>query len=136
VIEGSIVIFRATLTWILLSVVAILNGFLRNYLLTPNLGEDSGHIISTIILCILIFFVTWALIKWIDPKSCTDARVIGICWVILTLAFEFLAGHYLFGHPWSRLIADYNMARGRFWVLVLIATYFAPIYSARIRRIC
>jgi hypothetical protein len=48
----------------------------------------------------------------------------------LTLAFEFLAGHYLFGNPWSKLLADYNLLRGHIWVLVLITTAFGPLLSA------
>jgi len=42
--------------------------------------------------------------------------------VTLTVAFEFLAGHYVFGTPWHQLVADYNIFRGRIWVLVLITS--------------
>jgi hypothetical protein len=31
----------------------------------------------------------------------------------LTLAFEFLARHFLFGNPLDRLIEDYNVFRDR-----------------------
>jgi hypothetical protein len=44
----------------------------------------------------------------------------------MTVAFELLAGHYLFGNTWERLLADYNVLRGRIWVLVLITTFLAP----------
>ena len=44
----------------------------------------------------------------------------GIMWVALTVAFEFLAGHYVFGNSWKRLTADYNVFRGRIWILVLL----------------
>jgi hypothetical protein len=43
----------------------------------------------------------------------------------LTLAFEFLAGHFLFGNPWSRLRPV--------WILVLITTALSPFVCARIR---
>ena len=128
--------YRALLIWFLFSILAILNGIARNYVITPNIGEHNGHIVSTVVLCVLIFFVTWVLIKWIAPKDCKGARAIGLFWVLLTIAFEFLAGHYLFGHSWDKLFEDYNMANGRFWALVLIVTYFAPMWSARMRRIC
>jgi hypothetical protein len=55
--------------------------------------------------------------------------------VALTLAFEFLAGHYLFGNPWSRLLEDYDVFRGRIWILVLITTAVAPRLCARMRGI-
>ena len=44
-----------------------------------------------------------------------------------TGGFEFLAGHYVFGNSWERLIADYNVFRGRIWILVLAANIFAPL---------
>jgi hypothetical protein len=59
---------------------------------------------------------------------------LGVLWVGLTLAFEFLAGHFLFRVPWSRLAADYNVARGRIWMLVLVATLVAPTLALYLRR--
>jgi len=59
--------------------------------------------------------------------------MIGVLWLVLTLAFEFLAGHYVFGNPWSRLWTDYDVLRGRIWILVLVTTLVAPVIAARIR---
>jgi hypothetical protein len=43
-------------------------------------------------------------------------------------AFEFLAGHCLFGNPWSRLLdEDYDVFRARVWVLALLTTAAAPL---------
>jgi len=53
----------------------------------------------------------------------------------LTLAFEFLAGHYLFHNPWSRLLEDYDVARGRIWILVLFTTLLAPRVCASLRTL-
>lgn len=55
--------------------------------------------------------------------------MVGTVWVALTVAFEFLAGHYVFGNSWERLLADYNMVRGRLWILVLLANLFAPLWA-------
>ena len=41
-----------------------------------------------------------------------DAWTIGALWLTLTLAFEFLAGHYVFRTSWRQLLADYNVFRG------------------------
>ena len=48
--------------------------------------------------------------------------------VALTVAFEFLAGHYVFGNSWERLIADYDVFRGRIWILVLLMNLLAPLW--------
>ncbi|MBN2184920.1 MAG: hypothetical protein JW746_06290 [Candidatus Krumholzibacteriota bacterium] len=127
--------YRAVLIWFLFSILATLNGIMRNSFINPVIGEHNGHIVSTVILSLLIFFVTLSLIKWISPKNRKEAAGIGLLWVLMTIAFEFLAGHYLFGHSWDRLLADYDLAKGRFWVLVLIVTYFAPVWSAKVKKI-
>jgi hypothetical protein len=53
--------------------------------------------------------------------------------VALTLGFEFLAGHFLFGDPWSQLLEEYNVFRGRIWILVLVTIAIAPRLCARVR---
>ena len=35
------------------------------------------------------------------------------------MLFELGFGHWVAGHPWSRLLADYDLLAGRIWVLVL-----------------
>ena len=39
---------------------------------------------------------------------------------------RFVAGRCLFHTPWATLLADYNVFRGRLWILVLAATIAAP----------
>jgi hypothetical protein len=47
-------------------------------------------------------------LPWIGPESRAEAMWVGVQWLFQTLAFEFLAGHYLFGNSWEKLFADYN----------------------------
>jgi TRAP-type mannitol/chloroaromatic compound transport system permease small subunit len=124
-------ILRALAVWGILLICAIANGGVRTALITPKFGEHIGHIISTLILCIIIFAVTRVMIRWIKPNISINAILIGTLWVSLTVAFEFLAGHYLFGTSWEKIIADYNIARGRIWILVLVTTLISPVLAAR-----
>jgi hypothetical protein len=52
--------------------------------------------------------------------------------VALTLTFEVAAGR-LSGKPWSVILADYDVLRGRIWILVPIVTLFAPRWTAAAR---
>jgi len=52
----------------------------------------------------------------------------------LTVAFEFLFGHFVMGNPWEALLHDYNLVAGRVWVLVLTWIAVAPIIFHRIQR--
>lgn len=54
------------------------------------------------------------------PIERRGALKVGALWLVLTLAFEFLAGHYLFQKPWAVLLQDYDLSWGRIWVAVLI----------------
>ena len=122
-------IFRTIVIWVLLLGVAVLNGTAREFLLAPRLGAYAGHVASTVVLCAAIFVVALLFTRWIGPRSRGGAMLIGAVWLALTLAFEFLAGHYLFGSSWERLLADYDLLRGRVWILVLLATLFAPAWG-------
>lgn len=120
---------RALAMWLLLLILAVLNGAIREALIKPRFGEQGAHIGSTAILCAAIILVAWTSISWIGPNDRREALVVGTVWVALTVAFEFLAGHYVFSNSWERLLADYNMVRGRIWILVLLANLFAPLWA-------
>ena len=126
-------LIRATLAWLILLALAILNGALRQGILIPRFGEHLGQALSPILLSILVLLLAWLLIPWIRPLARRDAWGVGALWLGLTIAFEFLAGHYLFGDPWHDLLAAYNVVQGRLWVLVPITTLLAPVLMQALR---
>lgn len=128
-------ILRGLLAWCVLMVIAVLNGTFRVALLNPGLGEPTGHIVSSLTLSLFILLLAWVLVPWVGPASLGEALAVGGLWLLLTLAFEFGFGHFVAHHPWSELLADYNIAAGRIWVLVLLTTFLAPLLVARFRRI-
>jgi hypothetical protein len=124
---------RALAVWLVLMLVAILNGAFREEVLNPRMGEATGHVVSTLLLCALIAAVSWISIVWLNPKTPDHAAAVALLWVSLTVAFEFGFGHFVAGKSWSALLADYNVFRGRVWVLVLIVLVEAPFRTARFR---
>ena len=122
-------IIRAVLVWVGLLTVAILNGGFREAVLAPRLGRSLAHGLSTVMLSLLIVALGWMTTPWVEPRSLQDAWLIGGVWVALTLAFEFLGGHFIFGKPWQALLADYNLFAGRIWVMVLIVTLMTPVIA-------
>lgn len=126
---------RAFLVWLALLVLAVVNGGLREAWLIPRIGGAAGHAVSSLSLSGAILVVSWLTMGWIYPASARDAFLIGLAWLALTLAFEFLAGHYLFRKPWNELLVDYDIMSGRIWVLVLVTTMFAPLLTAYTRHI-
>ena len=125
---------RAAGVWCLLLVLAVLNGAVRDTWLSPILGEPVGRALSTLSLSGLILLTTWVTIGWIRPSSTADALRVGTFWVALTLLFEVGVGHFGFRKSWAELLADYDVTRGRIWVLVLVVTFLAPLWCTRYRR--
>ena len=122
---------RAVVVWFVILLLAIVNGGVREKWLIPRFGDVMGRALSTVALCGLVFLITWLTIGWIHPRSTGDAIRIGVLWLVLTLTFEFLVGHYGFGKPWPVLLGDYDVSRGRIWIAVLIVTLLAPLLTAR-----
>ena len=125
--------WRAIAVWLAILVLANLNGAVRELWLIPQLGPGPGRVLSTVALSLLVFLVTWLTVGWIGPATTGDALRIGVLWLGLTLAFEFLVGHYLFHKPWAVLLEDYDLSQGRIWVLVLVITLFGPLWAMRLR---
>jgi hypothetical protein len=127
------VLSRATVVWTGILLLAILNGAARELLITPLTGPMAGHIVSTLLLSGVVMLAAWVSSPWVGPRSAGESLTVGGWWVGLTLSFEFLAGHYLFGKPWPTLLADYNLLQGRIWVLVPLVTLLSPLWAYRRR---
>ena len=51
----------------------------------------------------------------------------------MTVAFEFLFGHYVAKRPWRELLRDYNLFAGRVWLVVLVWVTLAPYVVYRLQ---
>ncbi len=121
--------------WLVLMVLAILNGALRNATYARALGEYAGHVLSSLIFVAVVFAVTYLFLRLARVDyGLGDLLVVGAVWLAMSVAFEFLFGHYVVGHPWSRLLADYNILKGRAWALVLLGVFLAPLIMGRSAR--
>jgi hypothetical protein len=123
-------LLRAVAIWCALLLVAFLNGAVRVLWLTPTFGDSTAHLLSALILTAIVIVVAWSAIVWLDPHSANEALLIGDEWVLLTIAFEFLAGYYLFGSSWQALLAQYDVSQGQLWELVLVTMLIAPVAAA------
>lgn len=124
---------RAFAVWLVFMFAAIANGAFREGVLNSIFGQATGHVVSTLLLCVLITVVSWASIVWLNPTTPAEAARVAVLWILTTVAFEFGFGHFVAGKPWATLFGDYNLFRGRVWVLVLIVLAEAPYRTARLR---
>lgn len=121
-------ILSASGAWLVLVVLAIINGAIREKYINSYVGQQNGHQISSVIFCIVIIIATYFYVLLFGKGLGTETMLeVGSYWLILTVAFEFVFGHYVAGHSWEKLLADYNIFKGRIWIIVLLAVFFAPL---------
>jgi hypothetical protein len=112
---------------------AIVNAGIREAVITPRWGETCAHAISSITLSGAILAIVYFAFGMVGVREDHDLFRMGMWWLTLTVAFEFLAGHYLFGNPWQKILADYNVIEGRLWSLVLVSMFISPFVADKLR---
>ena len=122
------------ISWVPGIPIAIANGILREYWYQRFLPELPSHQLSTASFIILFGIYVWFILKWLKLNSTKEALRLGLTWFALTVAFEFLFGHFVMGHPWATLLSDYNLLAGRLWLLVLLWIATAPAFFYRVQR--
>lgn len=113
--------------------IAIANGAVRQFGYGKFLNELPAHQLSCMTGIGLFFIYTWGLSIYCQLESSRQALTIGLIWLGLTVAFEFLFMHYGAKVPWSQLLHDYNILKGRLWVLVLISVFLLPYGVFKLR---
>ncbi|WP_319762162.1 hypothetical protein [Maridesulfovibrio sp.] len=116
--------------WIPMIPIAIANGVLREKTYGKRMNELRAHQLSSVTAIILFYGYTCLFQKIVPAADGSEALLAGAIWLSLTVCFEFVFGKYLAGHSWKKLLADYNIFKGRLWPLVLFTIFIAP-YATR-----
>ena len=112
--------------WLGMLALAFANGTARAVGYQPVVGETAARQIATASLIALLGGYVWVLHRRAPLPDTGTAFAVGGTWTALTLGFEFGFGHYVQHLPWEVLLVDYDVTRGRVWVLVPIATLVTP----------
>ena len=115
------------LVWLVLAVIATANGIVRQASYGMVLSDLVAHQISTITAILATGATVWVVNRYWPIETAGQAWTIGVCWLLLTIAFEFGFGHFVAGHSWDRLLADYNLLHGRVWTIFLIWMLVMPV---------
>jgi hypothetical protein len=120
--------------WMPMVLIAITNGLFREQVLARRLCELRAHQTSCATGVLLFGLYVWLVISIWRPECSGEAIATGLIWLALTIAFEFLFGRLVVGHPWSRLLHDYNLFAGRLWILVLCWIALAPYLFVQLQN--
>ena len=126
--------WRYVVAWFPMVLIAIANGALRQFAYREYLGELRAHQLSTVSGVAILGIYIWFLIQRWKLSSTSEAIRIGLLWLVMTVMFEFVFGHFVMGHPWATLLHDYNLLEGRLWIVVLIWVTIAPYVFYRFQK--
>jgi hypothetical protein len=124
---------KYALLWFPMLIIAIMNGFLREFVIKKHVNDLAAHQLSTLTLIIFFAVYIWFVMARFPPGSAGDAMLIGMLWLVLTLVFEFGFGRWR-GNSWQTMLADYNLAKGRLWVLIPVWVALAPLLFYKLRN--
>ena len=127
---------KAVAMWFVLLVAMFGNGMLRVFLLQPRVGEDTARRAACLTGLMMIFALSGVFVRAVPDASPRQLLKVGTIWLVSTVAFEFLFGHFGAGLSWAELLQEYNLLRGRLWTLVLVGTLTAPwVWGRLLKRV-
>ncbi len=100
----------------------------------PIVGDFPARQIGVATGSVLILLVAYLFLGWLRAPNTKSLFKIGLLWLILTVAFEFGFGHFVFGRSWASLAEDYDLRRGGMLVVGMIVLGLSPWIASKIRR--
>jgi hypothetical protein len=126
---------RALAVWLILIGVEFVHGILRTSFLVPVVGDFRARQIGVFIGSALILVVACLLVGWLRAPDTKSLLLVGVLWLVLTVAFELGFGHFVFGRSWESLGEDYNIPKGGLLPFGLVVLVFSPLIAARMRGV-
>jgi len=121
---------RTLAVWLLILPLMVANGILRETALVGLLGRRGADLASAVLGIAIILAVTRPFLRRSTSRSRGSLARVSAIWLVLTVAFEFLFGHYVDGKSWSELTANYQVWNGALWPFVLAALVASPFLWA------
>jgi len=126
--------WKYVLAWIPLVFIAIINGAIREGWYGKHVSELQAHQLSTATGVLLFGVYIWVLVGIGRPASGGQALTVGLVWLGMTVACEFLFGHYVAKRSWSDLLHDDNLFAGRVWLVVLVWVTLTPCLFYQVQQ--
>ena len=106
--------------WLMEILVSGFNFFvLMNLVYEPVWGVLAAHQIGMATRIVYIFIFAYLLLRYVKAYQTKDLIHVGILWLGLTLAFEWV-GSFAIGRPVSEIMVGWNILAGYMWPYVLL----------------
>jgi hypothetical protein len=129
------ILLKALGIWFLMVIAAILNGTLRDNVVSKSIGNHLSLPLSGVTLSVAIFLIVYFTVAVFGTVTSRTYIAIGFLWLVITLIFEFGFGHYVAGKSWRELVQVFNVAKGNLFILVLVVTTLSPWLAAKLKSL-
>jgi len=119
--------------WLLILPLMVINGIVREMVLVPSLGRRPADVASAAIGIVIVLLITMPFLRRARGRSTGALVRVSAIWLLLTVAFEFLFGHYVDHKSWTELAGNYAIWRGNLWPIVLATLVLSPFIWGRSR---
>ncbi|WP_444945264.1 hypothetical protein ACJJIP_12500 [Microbulbifer sp. VTAC004] len=123
-------LIKATTAWIVMVMAAIANGFFRESILNPYLGEKLSLPISGLTLSALVFAIAYRAVKYFQLDSIITCFILGSLWAFLTFLFEYGFGYYIQNMTIDEINQVFNIMSGNLFIFVIITALISPVVLA------
>jgi hypothetical protein len=129
-VSNATYLLRGAMAWTLLPAVAIFNGILANTILLPALGEiRTGYVSALVLLILFVAFVAIVGPRMGRPPNLLMGLAVGLVWVTLNVAWEFLFVGAVRGVPIAQIARGFDLTtvlQGNLYPLLQIAVALGP----------
>ena len=129
------IFLKAAAIWFVIALLAIANGIFRDNILAPGIGQSMALPVSGLVLGAIVFIVTFICFPLFANGTAVTYLLIGAQWVLMTLVFEFVFGHYVIGKSWHSILQVFNIMKGDLFIFVLLVSFISPTLVAKIKGV-
>ena len=120
--------------WLIILPFMIVNGIFRELVIKSFVSPAVAEAISVALGITIVVLVTRWVLRPLAGKSVAALVRASVTLVALTVAFEFLFGHYVDRKSWSELAANYEIWNGKLWPVALAVIAAMPFVWGRWSR--
>ena len=117
--------------WLIILPFMIANGIFRELVVKRFVSATVAEAVSVVLGIAILVALTRFLLRPLAGKATSQLVRASATLVLLTVAFEFLFGHYVDRKSWSELLANYEIWNGRLWPIALATLAFVPFLWGR-----
>ncbi len=129
----SSLFLKALGIWLIIVMAAMANGLFREKILASLFAAKVALALSGLLLSLLVLVVAFIFIPFLHIQQQGLYFAVGVLWVMLTLSFECLFGHFVLGKSWQEIMRVFNLRNGDLFIVVLLLTAAAPWLAAKAR---